>query len=220
MIAFKILNLYAGIGGNRKRWNNVEVVAVENDEDAMTVYADYFPGDGRIMADAHQYLRDHFHEFDLIWTSPPCPTHSHVRNVANVGRGQSPPVFPDMELYEEIIFLQQAKQSNWKDWDGEFVVENVRSYYNPLIEPQEVGRHYLWASFAIPSMDLEPSKVDDMRNAQQRYGFDLRGYDFPPKKKGTLLKNCVHPKLGKHILNAAANSGRQSLKRFVTKGGF
>ena len=34
----KVLNLYAGIGGNRKLWENVEVTAVEIEPDIATVY--------------------------------------------------------------------------------------------------------------------------------------------------------------------------------------
>ena len=187
---------------------------MELDEDAIAVYSDYFPDDRIVQKDAHAYLREHFHEYDVIWASPPCPTHSHVRNVANVGRGQSPPVYPDMDLYEEIIFLQQAKESNWNEWDGEYVVENVKSYYDPLIEPQEISRHYLWASFAIHPIDVPAQKAEDMRHCEQLFGFDLRLYNMPTKKKGTLLKNCVHPKLGLHILKSARNAKSQSLERW------
>lgn len=217
MIAVRVLNLYAGIGGNRKLWEDVEVVAVENDMDKQIVYRDHFPQDGRVNADAHKYLRKHFHEFDFIWSSPPCPTHSRIRNIAAVGRGQNEPVYPDMRLYQEIIFLQQAKKSNWKDWDGHFVVENVRSYYDPLIKPQEVDRHYFWSSFAIPDLSVPlETPHNDKKNLKKLHGFDLSDYDLPQEKRGKMLRNCVHPKIGKHVLNAARNADKQSLERFVT----
>ena len=55
----KILNLYAGIGGNRKLWGDEhEVVAVENDEDIAKMYQDLYPQDTVIVADAHKYLLD------------------------------------------------------------------------------------------------------------------------------------------------------------------
>ena len=42
----KILNLYAGIGGNRKLWgNNHEIVAVENDINIAKIYKDFYPND-------------------------------------------------------------------------------------------------------------------------------------------------------------------------------
>jgi site-specific DNA-cytosine methylase len=54
----KILNLYAGIGGNRKLWGDVEVVAVENNEKIAQIYQDFFPGDKVILGDAHKYLEE------------------------------------------------------------------------------------------------------------------------------------------------------------------
>ena len=75
----KILNLYAGIGGNRKLWRDVDVTAVENDLQIANVYMDFFPDDTMVVGDAHQYLIDNFYKFDFIWSSPPCQTHSSFR---------------------------------------------------------------------------------------------------------------------------------------------
>ena len=41
----KVLNLYAGIGGNRKLWEDVEVTAVEYNKDIAAIYQDFFPKD-------------------------------------------------------------------------------------------------------------------------------------------------------------------------------
>ena len=68
---FKVLNLYAGIGGNRKLWEDVEVTAVEYDEKIADIYKDFFPNDTVIVSDAHDYLKKHYSEFDFIWASPP-----------------------------------------------------------------------------------------------------------------------------------------------------
>ncbi len=67
----KVLNLYAGIGGNRKFWTDCEVTAIEFREDIAKVYKEYFPNDTVVVADAHKYLLDHYKEFDFIWSSPP-----------------------------------------------------------------------------------------------------------------------------------------------------
>ena len=104
----KILNLYACLGGNRYKWDevtDVEVTAVEWDEELARLYQERFPNDTVIVADAHQYLLDHYQEFDFIWTSPPCPTHSIAR-YWGIGANGKNPVYPDMNLYQEIIFLQ------------------------------------------------------------------------------------------------------------------
>ena len=68
----KILNLYCGIGGNRKLWGNkYNITAIENIEKIADVYKNSFPQDTVIVTDAHEYLLDHYKEFDFIWSSPP-----------------------------------------------------------------------------------------------------------------------------------------------------
>ena len=63
----KILNLYAGLGGNRKDWgNNHEVTAVEMEQKIADVYKTNFPSDTVIIGDAHEYLLNHVDEFDFI----------------------------------------------------------------------------------------------------------------------------------------------------------
>ena len=98
----RVLNLYCGIGGNRKLWENVEVTAVEYNEEIAMIYKDHFPNDNVIVADAHQYLLDHFKEFDFIWSSPPCQKHSRMMKATR----HSVADYFDMSLYQEIIFLQ------------------------------------------------------------------------------------------------------------------
>ena len=128
----KILNLYSGIGGNRKLWgNDHEITAIELDPKIAKIYQDFFPNDKVIVADAHQYLLEHFSEFDFIWSSPPCPTHIRLNNCFTVGKTEkttNPVLYPDMTLYQQIILLRE----HFKD---KFVVENVISYYEPLYPP-------------------------------------------------------------------------------------
>lgn len=143
----RILNLYAGIGGNRKLWGeDHEITAVEMDESVAQVYSDYFPNDAVIVGDAHQYLLDHYKEFDFIWSSPPCPTHSKL-NLTRNGLGQKMK-YPDMSLYQQIILLQ-----HW--FKGKFAIENVQSYYTPLLPPQKLDRHYWWCNFKLGGQILK-----------------------------------------------------------------
>jgi len=203
----KVLNLYAGIGGNRKRWEDVEVTAVEQNADIANIYKDFFPNDNVIVGDAHDYLLKHFAEYDFIWSSPPCPTHSRV-NFSNGGRWQIK--YPDMRLYQEIIILQ-----SW--FKGKWVVENVISYYEPLIIPQESGRHYFWANFRIPKIDygvqigtlMHGTKKRIIREAQipelqALHEFNLDNFKIANKRQ--ILRNCVVPQLGLNILQAAMGS--------------
>ena len=72
----KILNLYSCLGGNRYKWGDEhDITAVEWDEELARMYQERFPTDKVIVADVHQYLLDHYKEFDFIWSSPPCQTH-------------------------------------------------------------------------------------------------------------------------------------------------
>lgn len=201
----KVLNLYAGIGGNRKLWTDVEVTAVELDKDIAYIYQDLYPRDLIIISNAHQYLLDHYNEFDFIWSSPPCPTHSGTNFFLNA---QGIVRYPDMSLWQEIIFLKHF-------FKGRYCVENVKSYYEPMFSPQEAGRHYFWANFKIPNIEykkqigrMNGKKIDlgytqhkIRSNNLEKLGFDLDKYKYPDKDK--LLRNCVVPEIGLMILNRA-----------------
>jgi len=203
----KVLNLYAGIGGNRKLWEDVEVTAVEYDPGIAEVYKDLFPDDEVIVGDAHKYLLEHFKEFDFIWSSPPCQSHSVCNHFL---KGQGIYRYPSMSLYEEIIFLKYFSKCKW-------VVENVKPSYDPLISPQYVGRHAFWSNFFIKeikidyqigTMNIKASKGSQrkaiIREAQIPELMDLHGLkDFNVKNKRQVLRNCVLPRLGLHILNSA-----------------
>lgn len=188
----KILNLYAGIGGNRKLWNDVEITAIEINPKIAKIYQDNFPDDKVVIGNAHKYLLKHFEKFDFIWSSPPCPTHSDIRRMG-VDIGRIKPIYPDMKLYEEIIFLTHFCKCKW-------VVENVISYYNPLIKPQKINRHYFWANFLIPKIKLPCGNIKH-QETQPKYGFDLNGNKIDNKRK--ILRNLINPQLGLHIFEYA-----------------
>ena len=193
----KILNLYAGIGGNRKLWNGyIEVTAIENNPEIAKIYKDFFPNDKVIVTDAHQYLLEHFKEFDFIWSSPPCPSHSKIRMFSAVARGQNEPIFPDMNLYAEILFLQGYFKGKW-------VVENVIGWYEPLIKPKQVGNHYYWTNFPLTNIESESRCHDGkIEELEKRKGFDLSNYSIGIDKK-LLLRNCVEPNEALHIFEMA-----------------
>lgn len=196
----KVLNLYAGIGGNRKLWKNVDVTAIELDRKIASIYQDFFPKDEVIVCDAHSYLLNHFRKFDFIWSSPPCPTHSKTRFLLKEK------VYPDMNLYQEIILLKQ-----W--YNGKFVIENVIPYYEYLIPPTIVlHRHSFWSNFSIQQREFKKLKVCKMRRERERlqdeYGINLDGYEGVDKRK--VLRNCVTPELGFHIFNCAKKDKQQT----------
>jgi len=193
-MTLKILNLYAGIGGNRKLWTgDIEVSAIENVPEIARIYQDFFPNDKVIVADAHQYLLEHYKEFDFIWSSPPCPTHSSFKKIW-MKTGKQKILYPDMNLYQEILLLTHFAKCKW-------VVENVNSYYVPLIKPQESGRHYFWSNFNISKIDMPKLDIRYGKTGGKSYGFDINGKDYGDKRK--LLRNCVDPELGLHIFEMA-----------------
>jgi len=184
-------------------WDNVKVVAVEWNKEIAKIYQDFFPNDEVIITDAHQFLLEHFQEFDFIWSSPPCPTHSKMRKA----NAKVKPIYPDMKLYEEIIFLKHYFRGKW-------CVENVVSFYKPLIIPQEIQRHYFWTNFHIIKKNFPTEKtctINDRERLQKLFGFNLDKYNGVDKR--LLLRNCVYPKLGLHILNCA----RSNIQLCLTK---
>lgn len=195
----KILNLYAGIGGNRKAWGDEnEVTAIEYDEKIANIYKKYYPNDNVIVTDAHQYLLEHFREFDFIWASPPCPTHSRVRKQLAFKKKkdgtifeQNKPVYPDMTLYQEIIFLDNY-------FDGLYVVENVIPYYEPLIEPQKLGRHLFWSNVELPQQKFEArGSFDDINQLAKKLNYNYE--DLKGVNKRLVLRNCVENEISDYI---------------------
>jgi DNA (cytosine-5)-methyltransferase 1 len=213
----KILNLYAGIGGNRKLWHgDIQVTAVEYDEEIAAIYKEHFPNDIVVIGDAHQYLLDHYSEFDFIWSSFPCTTHTRMNVNFNLVR------FPDLGLYEEIIFLNHF-------FKGKFCVENVIPYYDlilPDVPVQQYQRHLFWANFKIKTTDkrnppkqiqnvvaqktkkkrkyLVTGEIAGIKTNQPHFGFDLSGVNLKTRKD-KILRNCVDPEIGKMILDCAMN---------------
>ncbi len=204
----KILNLYACLGGNRYKWNEVkediEVTAVELDPEAARLYQERFPNDKVIVDDAHQYLLDHYKEFDFIWSSPPCPTHSRARG----WNSKLETKYPDMKLYEEIILLETVSKGENPRFKGKYIVENVIPYYEPLIPAKRRNRHLYWTNFNLPNI-LSNRKNPELGHAKKELNelCDFHEYDFR-KYKGNqsvtkMARNLVDYEAGKTIFETA-----------------
>ena len=197
-MTYRVLNLYAGIGGNRKHWTDCEVTAVEWDPKIAAVYQRLYPDDEVIVADAHQFLLDHYQEgYDLVWSSPPCQSHSRF---TLSGRNRTPR-YPDMALYQEVIFLRQF-------FNGPWIVENVQPYYDPLIPATKVGRHLFWTNFAFYAEDVPspPGFITGTVEALQDWlgiHYDERPTCDGNHDPGQVLRNAVHPDLGNQVFAAA-----------------
>ena len=223
MKQFKILNLYACLGGNRYKWDEVakeagidmEVTAVELDEELAKLYQERFPNDKVIVVDAHQYLLDNYKEFDFIWSSPPCPTHSRARYWGFGANGKNP-IYPDMKLYQEIIFLEHH-------FKGKYVVENVKPYYEPMFNPIERDRHLYWTNFRLPN-NVNARHFDGLcqtKNEVEKLS-KFHDYDFKKYKGNQLLnkiaRNLVDYEVGRTILETALgiikDNNKEQIKLF------
>lgn len=200
MSKIKVLNLYACLGGNRYKWDEVtdiEVTAVELDPEAARLYQERFPSDKVVVADAHQYLLDHFNEFDFIWSSPPCPSHSKARFAR---KSTTSAIYPDFKLYEEIVFLDNY-------FEGKYCVENVVPFYEPLIPGKKRGRHLYWTNFNLPG-DLNERKVSIMEGKDEVNRWcEFHDFDFYQYKGSQridkMARNLVDYEAGKTIFSVA-----------------
>ncbi len=196
----KILNLYAGLGGNRKLWNDCDVTAIEYNGKIANVYQRLNPNDIVITCDAHQYLLENYQNFDFIWSSPPCQSHSKM---IRSGRNRKPR-YPDMRLYEEILFLKHNFSGGW-------VVENVKPYYKPLLNPISMGRHLFWSNFNWRHFEVPgPKDFINLANLNgKKVLMDWLGIHYEENIyyegnhcPAQILRNCLHPKVGQHIMNS------------------
>jgi len=195
----EVLNLFAGLGGNRKKWDGVNVTSVEKNEKVAAIYQKLHPNDKVIIGDAMAYLKNNFEKFDFIWASPSCQTHSRMMKATRHKVAD----FPNMNLYQLVIFLGNFFNGNW-------VVENVVPYYKPLIEPTvRIGRHLFWSTkelFGIEDVKRPSGFINKSNLAGKKEMMDWLGIHFDEKIyiRGNhcpvqVLRNCVHPDLGKQI---------------------
>ena len=215
MKAIKILNLYACLGGNRYKWDEVadiEVTAIELDQEIARLYQKRFPKDKVIVTDAHQYLLNNFSKFDFIWSSPPCPSHSKMNSFL-IDRGIVR--YPDMKLYEEILFLKHF-------FKGKYCVENVIPYYDPLIAPKKRGRHLYWTNFNLPNDLNERKNKNKLVETGSKpneifHEIDLSTYKGK-QRKDKIACNLVDYEAGRTILETALgifkDNNKQQIKLF------
>tara|TARA_B100000963_G_C22633707_1_gene676361 strand:+ start:1746 stop:2444 length:699 start_codon:yes stop_codon:yes gene_type:complete len=207
MDKIKILNLYACLGGNRYKWDEVaeqagieiEVTAVELDRELAKLYQERFIKDKVIVTDAHEYLLNNYKEFDFIWSSPPCPTHSKARGWNTKVETK----YPDLKLYEEIILLETVAKGEDARYKGKYVVENVIPYYEPLIAGQKRHRHLYWTNFNLPNiLTTRKIQICQGKNEIKRL-CDFHDYDFRQYKgkqpTNKIARNLVDYEAGRTI---------------------
>lgn len=219
----KILNLFAGIGGNRINWKNHEIIAIEYEPKIASWYQFNFPQDKIIISDVYKFLNDinnHnlLKDIDFVWASPPCITHTMLpKNTHNkhiIHRK-----IPDMTgIYGLYIFLSNISSNFNKKL--KFVIENIKPWYKPLIKPTvALERHYFWSNFHIPSKKF----VKPYAHLNKSYAdltitemLSFLPFSLPPFKisnKTQILHNCVNFEVAEYILNCI--QAKRSLKNFI-----
>lgn len=214
MSEYRILNLYACLGGNRYKWDDVakdnnldiKVTAIELDTDIAKVYSERFPNDIVIVTDAHEYLLNNYKNFDFIWSSPPCPSHSRIRH-SQKNRHSFTAIYPDLKLYEEVIFLENY-------FNGKYCVENVMPYYEPLIPAKKRGRHLYWTNYDLPKV-LSNRKFDGtMCKTENEHEKLEKFHDIKVKNSlggyRDVLRNLVDYEAGKTIFQHALYANIQN----------
>jgi len=96
----------------------------------------------------------------------------------------------------------------------EWVVENVKPYYEPLIKPDYIfQRHYFWCNFKITPKEFKTDLIrkSQIPDLQKKYKINLSPYSLENKRQ--ILRNCVMPELGLHILNESKRDIQPELFR-------
>ena len=167
---------------------------MEYDKNIAEAYAKRYPNDTVVVGDAKQYLLDHYKEFDFIWASPPCQTHTRIL-FSQRDRDVYKPKYPDLSLYEIILFLELHKNKFY------YVVENVKPYYKPLVKPTvEIDRHLYWSNFNISPIEVEKMYNIDKVTCSSLKDFDIKQFKGI-KNKRQVIRNQVNYEIGLHILN-------------------
>jgi DNA (cytosine-5)-methyltransferase 1 len=162
-----------------------------------------------IVADAHEYLLKNYMNFDFIWSSPPCPSHSRIR-FSQKNREIYDAVYPDFKLYEEVVLLDNY-------FEGKYVVENVIPFYEPLIPAKKRGRHLYWTNFNLPR-DLgersEGSGIIGEAKNEVDVLCNFHDYDFykykGEQRRDKIARNLVDYEVGKAIFATAMGVIRKS----------
>lgn len=208
MKKYKVLNLFAGLGGNILKLDRdkYSIVSVEIDAKIAEVNKSNNPNDKVIIDNAMTFLKKDRNEFDIIWASPPCQKHTKMMKATRHDVAD----FFDPMLWQVIVFLKHFYKGKW-------IVENVIPYYDCLIKPTcKMGRHLFWSNFDIRPIEVpnikgfitnstkaDTDRMKDWLGISYEGNLYYKGNHCP----GQVLRNCVHPDLGLHIINESHREG-------------
>jgi len=124
--------------------------------------------------------------------------------------GQNKPIYPDMKLYQEIIFLKHYFKGNW-------VVENVIPYYEPLIKANKLDRHFFWSNYPLNKKKFHTTRIKKgtINDWKKEIGIDLTKYDISPNLYRVVYRNYVNSILGKYVFDMAYTKKQQNIEAFL-----
>lgn len=219
----KILNLFAGLGGNRQNWNGHSIISIEINPGVAKLYQELYPDDIVLNMDVFDYLREkenNLKDFDFIWASPPCQSHSHMQLFTRHNNNY-PPIPRLDQTIGLIIWLN-------KFYNNKFVVENVIPWYGLIdlrfnnIFKVKLDRHIFYSNFKIQSkkfrsrgseghgkigglMRMKGSELCNFHNLDISIIDKLKGLQESGNDHLKVLRNLCNSELGDYIL-------KQSLK--------
>ena len=90
---------------------------------------------------------------------------------------------------------------------------NVIAYYPPLIKPFEMANHWFWSNFFIGKYNGSGTRKHfaTRKELEESKGFNLDKYKGIDKLK--IIRNCVEPETGLHILNESIIDYQKELFR-------
>ena len=221
----KILNLFAGIGGNRTLWGTQhQITAIENNEKIAEIYNKRFPTDEVIVDDAYEYFINNYENYDILWASPPCISHSRNNYGLNgyVYKNKRRKIqLPDLRLYSLILFCKHM-------FKGKYLIENVIPYYEPLIKPDFIrGRHMYWTNVDIIFKQrtkeyigsfgtYEKKEIIEEYAAKRKISLSIfDGFNLGKYKQNQIIRDMILPEEGKYLLDCLIYNTQQKLEAWL-----
>lgn len=191
MSKIKFLNTFAGVGGNTELLDRdkFEVTHIELYSKPTRYLEENFPNDIVLRKNAWRYIPENFRDYDIVWASPSCKTHSRARVFQLSDRYVNGNFeLPDERLWMLIKWLKVfGSRMIW-------IVENVIPFYTSIEIPTAlVGRHLVWSNKRIGDKSFEADQIIY-------------------KQKGSFDRDRMNPEIGKYIIEQAINDKQTSLE--------